>query len=312
MPNLPGARSRLRPSRSPEPLRSTSCAPARLSRRAALGVCLCAGLPLACERTDEASVARALAHARDLVEVAKRDIGEIRSGLPLGAREIARRWEKRGVDLTSNLEAARDALLQARNAVQDLRVAKSTFFALAAPDGRVVRNDREQDLMAGVDLFGPFPALARAAEGTYVEALGVMPEAHGVKGKPDAQLAAAVGVEVDGKVQGLYVTGWAWSSYAFRLEFSLRNRVTTELAGRRENLPLLYAFALVRGAAYGAPESPQVNADAIGELRPLEHLDASGSFSTLLKITGRTFALGVQATPELAEGVAIGVLRSET
>lgn len=289
--------------------RSSFGARARLGRRA-FGVLLL--VLAACERTDETSAERALEHAKQLVEVARRDVGEVRKGLPLGARELAKRWGNGGVDLTSDAEAAREALQYARNKVQDLRVAKSTFFALAAPDGRIIRNDREQDRMAGEALFGAFPALARAAQGPYVEALGVMPEAHGVRGKPDAEWAAAIGVDVGGQVRGLYVTGWAWSSYAFRLEFSLRNRVTNELKGKHDNLPLLYAFVLVGDQVYGAPEAPEINAQAIAELGPLAKLGPDGAFTALLDITGRRFALGVQSLPELAPGVAIGVLRSET
>lgn len=277
---------------------------------ASAGVLL--GLLAACKSTDETSAARALEHAKELAETASRDAAEVRRGLPLGAQQLAQRWAASGADLLEDPEAARAALNQARNKVQDLRVAKSTFFALVAPDGRVVRNDREQDLMAGASLFKAFPSLARAAQGPYVEALGVMPEAHGVRGKPDAEWVAAVGVDVGGQVRGLYVSGWAWSSYAFRLEFSLRSRITSELRGKRENVPLLYVFVLVGDAAYGTPESPEISARAISDLQPLSKLDASGSFSALLEITGRGFALGVQAVPDLAPGVAIGVLRSET
>jgi hypothetical protein len=266
---------------------------------------------LACERTGEASAARAQAQARKLVDMSARDVGEVRSGLPLGARELAKRWAAEDVDLIADPEAAQAALHHARNKVQDLRVAKSTFFALADTSGKVIRNDREQDLMAGAALFAAFPSLESAAKGAYVEALGVLPEAHGVKGKPDAEWVAAVGVDVAGQVKGLFVTGWAWSSYAFRLEFALRSRTTSELLGKRENMPLLYAFVLVGDQVYGAPESPEVNARAIGQLEPLSKLKNDGSFAALLEITGRQFALGVQSAPGLAQGVAIGVLRSE-
>jgi hypothetical protein len=276
----------------------------------------------ACERTNQESVARAVAHATSLVEVAQRDLGEVRKGLPQGAQELGKRWSAAGADLTNDPEAAREALNYARNKVQDLRVAKSTFFALATPAGKVVRNDREQDLMAGAALFTAFPSLEKAAQGAYVEALGVLPEAHGVKGKPDAEWMAATGVSVGGEVRGLMVTGWAWSSYAFRLEFSLRNRITSELKGKQENVPLVYAFVIVGDEVYGSPESPEVNARAIAERKPLSNLAADGAFSTLLEITGRQFALGIRALPDLAgaaaaapsgaaPAVGIGVLRSE-
>jgi hypothetical protein len=281
-------------------------------RGARLAGWLCLLGILACERTDEASAARAQGQARELVTKSARDVSEVQSGLPLGAQELAKRWAAAGVDLTTDSEAAREAINQARNKVQDLRVAKSTFFALADLSGKVIRNDREQDLMAGAALFPAFPALARAASGAYVEAIGVLPEAHGVKGKPDGEWVAAVGVDVGGQIKGLFVTGWAWSSYAFRLEFALRNQATSELMGKGENMPLLYAFVLVGDQVYGSPESPEVNAQAIGQLAPFSKLAADGSFSTLLDVTGRRFALGIQAAPGLAQGVAIGVLRSET
>jgi hypothetical protein len=287
-------------------------APAWLAPAWLAVVWLAVSVLIGCDRTDRASVASAVGHAKELVVVARKDAGEVRQGLPLGATELGKRWAASGADLTLDSEAARDALNLARNKVQDLRVAKSTFFALAAPDGRIVRNDREQDLMAGAALFSAFPALARAAGGGYVEALGVMPEAHGVRGKPDAEWVAAVGVDVGGQIRGLYVSGWAWSSYAYRLEFSLRNKVTNELHDGHGKLPLLYAFVLVGDQVYSAPEAPEVNAQAIAERKPLANLSAEGTFSTLIEITGRTFALGVQAAPDLAAGVAIGVLRSET
>jgi hypothetical protein len=283
-----------------------------LRQLAGASLALAVGLLVGCARTDEASLARAREHAKELVETAQRDAGEVRRGLPLGAQQLGQRWAASGADLLNDPEAARDALNHARNKVQDLRVAKATFFALAAPDGRIVRNDREQDLMAGVALFTAIPALARAAQGPYVEALGVMPEAPGVRGTPDAEWMAAVGVDVGGQTRGLYVSGWAWSSYAFRLEFSLRNRITNELRGKRDNVPLLYAFVVVGDEVYGTPESPEISARAIAERKPLANLGADGSFATLLEITGREFALAVQAAPELAPGVGIAVLRSET
>jgi hypothetical protein len=264
-----------------------------------------------CEGTNQESVARSLVHARALVEISRKDVAEVRQGLPKGAEELARLWAD-GDDLSGDPEAARRALNVVRNRVQDLRVAKSTFFALATPDGQVIRNDRDQDLMAGRPLFPVFPTLARAVEGQYVEALGVMPEAHGVKGKPDGQWVAAQPVRVADVVRGLYVTGWAWSSYAYRLEFALRGQVTTELKGTRTNVPLLYTFVVVGPDVYSAPEAPEVNARSVAERKPLDHLSPEGSFSELLEVTGRSFAIGVQLAPELGPGVAIGVMRSET
>ena len=279
-----------------------------LTRRWAL--LLLVALLAGCEGTNQESVARALAHARRLAETAKQDASEVRQGLPRGAEEMAKLGSSEANPL-GDPEAARRLLTRTQSKVQDLRVAKSTFFALASLDGTVIRNDREQDRMAGRPLFASFPELARAASGEYVEALGAMPEAHGVKGKPDAEWVAAQGVRIADAIQALYVTGWAWSSYALRLEFALRGQIERELRDKKENVPLLYVFVVVGKDVYGTPESPEINARTIAEREPLAHLGADGSFSTLLDITGRRFALAVQPVPELAPQVGIAVLRSE-
>jgi hypothetical protein len=264
-----------------------------------------------CESTGAESVTRAVGHAQALVAIAKQDVAEVRAGLPAGAEVVAKSWAA-GSEPMADPESAREALTEARNKVQDLRVAKSTFFALASPEGVVVRNDREQDLMAGKPLFASFPALAKAVDGSYVETLGSMPEAHGVKGKPDAEWVAAQGIRVGDSARALYVTGWAWSSYAYHLEFALRGQINSELKGTRNSVPLIYVFVIVGNDVYGSPESPEINAQAIAERHPLDHLSADGTFSSLLEVTNRPFALGVRSAPELGATVALGVLRSET
>lgn len=274
-------------------------------------LCLLIGLALGCESTNEASVDRAREHTARLVEISKRDVAEVREGLPQGAAELAKIWAD-GPDLLAEPEAAARALERARDRVQSLRVAKSTFFALANTEGLIVRNDREQDSMAGKSLFPVFPALTAAASGAYVETLGAMPEAHGVKGRPDAEWISAVPVRMGEQIKGVYVTGWSWSAYARGLEFSLRGQVEAELEGARVNVPLLYVFVIVERQAFGSPESPEVNAAAIAERDPLAHLDARGTYGALLEITGRTFALAVRSAPDLGSRVGIAVLRSET
>lgn len=284
--------------------------PSKALRATALS-CVAVGM-LACEDKAETSRTFALQHAEHLVTTAAADVAEVRQGLPEGAKRLERIWAEHDGRIEDDPNALRDALERARNAVQDLRVAKSTFFALATPSGVVLRNDQEQDAMAGKLLFEPFPELARAARGEYVETRGVMPEAFGVRGKPDAQWVAAQNLTVDGQVRALYVTGWAWSSYAYRLEFALRGQVRSELEDARDKLPLLYVFVVVDRAVYSAPVSPEVNAQAIAELEPLNKLRASDGFSTVLEITGRRFGLGAKLAPALGENVAIAVLRSET
>jgi hypothetical protein len=137
-----------------------------------------------------------------------------------------------------------------------------------------------------------------------------MPEAARVKGG-DGQWVAAHPVSLDGAVKGLYVTGWSWSAYAYRLENAVRGKVKSDI-GKDAREPLIYVYVVVADAAYGAPVSPEVNAKAILDQKPLGKIQGEAVFATSLEITGRDFGLAVKATPVLGKDVAVAVLRSET
>ncbi|MEZ4224948.1 MAG: hypothetical protein R3B13_28605 [Polyangiaceae bacterium] len=264
---------------------------------------------LGCEKTGEKSVAAAREHVASLQKTVATDVGEVRQGLPEGAKHLASLFDgdKTPAD---DLPAVRDALEKARSKVQDLRVAKSTFFALVSPSGAVWRNDQEQDLMAGKNMFASFPKLKDALDGKYHEGRGSMPEAARVKGG-DGQWVAAQPLVRDGKTVALYVTGWSWSAYAYRLENALRGQVRSDQGSAEDKLPLIYVYVVVGDSAYGAPVSPEVNAKAIVEQKPLGKMQ-DGIFATALEIAERKFALAVGKTPELGDDVAVAVLRSET
>lgn len=261
---------------------------------------------LGCTDEGKVSAERASAHARFLAPVTEKDVAEVRSGLPQGAPFLEGLWAKSETVLDP--EAARDAINKARAKTQDLRVAKSTFFAAAELSGLVVRNDLQLDMMAGKNLFDAFPALKSAAEKGYVEATGSMHEARGTEGKPDGQWVAAAAVKKDGVAKGLYVTGWAWTLYARRLEEALKSQMWDEEKGKK---PLFYVVIISGNQAYGTGPSPQINLDAIAQLDALGKA-VDGHFQTQLEITGRQFGFAAQAAPALGPSVMIGVLRSET
>ncbi len=261
-----------------------------------------------CDRGSKKSLESARGHVAFLTKAAEADVAEVRSGLPEGAKHLVALFEKDTAP-AEDLPAVRKGLKRARSKVQDLRVAKSTFFAIVDVKGVVVRNDQEQDLMVGKNAFASYPKLKQALGGKYVETAGSMPEAAGVKG-PDGQWVAAQPIVSGGKTQALYVTGWSWSAYAYRLENALRGQVRDE-AGADDKMPLLYVYVVVGDAAYGAPVSPAVNAKAIVDKKPLSNLK-DGLFSTELEITGRDFTLAVGKTEVLGSDVGIAVLRSET
>lgn len=275
-----------------------------------LGLFLLLGGVFGCEDAGKVSAERARPHVEFLSRAAKQDVEEVRTGLPQGAELLSELFRAAHPE-QPGAEDANRALLLAREKTQDLRVAKSTFFALVALDGRVIRNDREQDLMVGKDLFLAFPELKKVAEQGYLETRGSLPEAAGVRGKEDGQWVAATWVRDEQQVRGLYVTGWSWSSYAYRLETGIRSHVLSETP-EGGKVPLLYVYVIVDDAIYGAPVAPVVNGTAILEKKPLEHTPAGEIWSAPLEITGRKFGVAVQRVPELGENVAIAVLRSET
>lgn len=271
----------------------------------ALGLVLVAP---SCTNTAKESAAKAGAHAQYLAEMTSQDVEEVRNGLPQGAQVLSKAFE--GSDLVNDPALAREALESARGRVQDLRVAKSSFFALVKPDGEIVRNDRDPDLMASKNLFASLPSLKGALGGKYVEATGSMHEARGVEGRPDGQWMAAQGVLGPTGDLAVYVTGWAWSVYATRLEHGLRGRILdTEKEGKE---PLSYVFIVVGDRAYGSPASPEVNAEAIQKLEPNSLVSGDQVVTRELEITGRAFGLGLVPAPALGDGVLVAVLRSET
>lgn len=265
--------------------------------------------PFACSNSGKLSAERAGQHVEHLSEIVQKDVAEVRSGLPEGAKQMASAFTGDS-DPTKDPELAKQTLESVRNRVQDLRVAKSSFFALVTPQGTVVRNDRDVDMMAGKDLFQAFPAVKGALEGKYVETTGTMHEARDVEGKPDGQWVAAKDVTADSKVVGVYVTGWAWSSYCRRLEEALRSKILDDRESGGE--PLYYVYLIDGERVFGSRKAPLVNAEAIQKLEPQRLCPDGNPVTRELEITGRTFGLGLKRLPVLGPQVLVAVLRSET
>lgn len=270
---------------------------------------LCSALACGCKSSAKQSAERARDHVRLLVRASSSDVEEVRNGLPKGAKLLS---EYFAAGKFEDAQAAREVLDRARGKVQDLRVAKSTFFALVDVKGTVLRSDQEHDALSTKNLLAAFPELERALGGSYVETRGELAEAAGVRGRADAQWVAAQPVTVDGAVKGLYVTGWSLSSYAYRLENQLRSEVRSGLK-EREKEPLVYVFVLAGGRVYGAPITPDVNAKALAEQGlPGKLAGADAPQELELEITGREFGAAYARAPALGPDVGIAVLRSET
>lgn len=276
-----------------------------------LAVCCTLGMgALGCENTAKKSAQEARGHVSFLAEAAARDVNEVRRGLPGGAKHLEELFRSAAPGVPDPQTAAK-SMARARDADAELRVAKSTFFAVMTPDGTVLRAEPPPDDLTGKNLFAAFAGLKAAPNTGYAEARGSMPEVAGVRGKDDAQWVAAAAVKVDGETRGLYAAGWSWSAYAYRLETALRSKVLTE-AKEGDKVPLLYVYVVVGDAVYGAPVAPVVNAEAIARLKPLAQASGKEPFTAELEIEGRAFGLAVLPISELGDDVGVAVLRSET
>jgi hypothetical protein len=193
----------------------------------------------------------------------------------------------------------------------DLGIAKSTFFALADANGIAIRNDLEEDVMAGQNLFTVFPALAKARDG-YVTTTGVFPNASNKNG-PDEDWIAGVPVKQDtGATGAVFVTGWTYRFFARHLQESLKDRLTDDAkkAGTERKIPVFYVAVFDKSGVYSAPLTPVVDEKALTE-QDLVGKTASGAAQGTLALTDRAFGWAAVRTPKLAPDTGIVVLRSE-
>ena len=239
------------------------------------------------------------------------DVQQVRRGLPEGAAKLGATID---ADPGANLAGLQRAIAGARAGVKDLDLAKSTFFSFADTTGVVLRSEADPDSAAQKSILVPFPNLKKALEpgGGLVEQFGEMPELNGVRGKSDMQWVLAHPVkDGGGTVKGMFVTGWSFRRYAYYLEESAKRELhdAAQKEGKK-SVPLIYVFMLRGQKAYGAPLTPDVNAEALEKLDPIGKTSA-GPFRGQLTITERTFGVGAARTPELGADAGVAVLLSE-
>lgn len=282
-----------------------------IGRRALFGILfvLC-GLNLGCENTGKKSAEKAKGHLEFLVKAAKGDVAEVRTGLPQGAKELKALFQEAAPELPAAVDA-REALISTRAKINDLDSAKSTFFLIATADGTILRNNLEEDEMAGKNLFEVYPASEKNRKKSYYEFRGSWDVARGVNGRDDAQWCAAAPILLEDEVVGYLATGWSWSSYAYRLETTLRSEILTSTK-EGDKVPLIYVYVIVGDSAYGAPVAPVVNGRELVKVRPLDKLKGEEMISMPIEIERRQFGVAMRRVPELGDDVVIAVLRSET
>lgn len=266
-----------------------------------------------CKDKGKQSAEEARANVKMLVELAEKDVAEVERGLPEGAKKMSAQLAKETGDAKQNAPQVRSALLKIRQQVPDLGIAKSTFFAFTDDKGIAIRNDLEQDTMAGKDLVGAYPDLKKALTGeAFVSTQGVFPGVPNPQG-PDKEWVAAVPVKrEDQSLIGLFVTGWTYRRFAYHLQEALKRDIQDRLLreGNKGKMPVLYVFVFDKDGVYGARGTPPTDEKVLAE-QSLTSKTEAGPIDSPLTIEDRPFGYAAARVKKLGPDVGIVVLRSE-
>jgi hypothetical protein len=262
----------------------------------------------ACKDQAKESAALARENVTHLAVLVEKDVAEVVRGMPEGAKRLTP-LVTGGSDPRKDVAGVRKALVRVRASVGDLAIAKSTFFALADPTGVAIRNDLEEDVMAGQDLVSVFPPLAGAKDG-LVTATGAFPNAVSKNG-PDPDWIAAVPVKrEDGSAGAIFVTGWTYRYFARHLQESLKDQLADEAKTSQRKMPVAYVALFDKAGVYSAPLTPAVDEKALLE-QDLSSKTAGGPAEGTVTITDRAFGWAALRTPKISSDTGVVVLRSE-
>jgi hypothetical protein len=305
-----GVKLHVRPRPVRRTLKTAAVSPFPFAALVGLGTSLVSLASLVgCKDQAKESAAHAAPDATFVADLVVKDVGEIDRGLPAGAAKLATLVAD-GADPHQDIAGVRKALVRVRREVVDLNVAKSTFFALTDPSGVAIRNDLEEDVMAGQDLGKLFPALAKATNG-YVTGTGAFPNT-GKNGPDEDWIAGAPVKRADGSTGAILVTGWSYRYFSRHLQESLKTRLLDEAkaAGQEGKIPVFYTAVFDKNGVYAAPVTPEVNTKALAA-QDLVTKTAGGPTTGILTIEDRPFGFAAQRTPGLAPDTGIVVLRSD-
>ncbi len=243
--------------------------------------------------------------------LADADAAQVRRGLPDGAKKLGEHIDS---EPDTNLVALQRTVLGARVNTEDLRTSKCTFFSFADTSGVVLRSEIDPDNLAQKQLFKVFPGLKKALEPSagIAEAWGDMEEMRIAKMGPEYQWVVAHAVkDKEGQTKGLFVTGWSLRRFAYHVDQAAKAELIKVAENQRAvKVPLVYAFIIKDGKAYGGPMAPDVNARALEGL-DLPTKTQSGAYRGHVEVTGRMFGVAAQKAPNIGESVILSIMISE-
>ena len=272
-----------------------------------------------CKDQAKESAKLAAKNVDTLTDLVDKDIEEVRRGMPEGAKKLAALYAN-GADPKQDLPSVRQTLLHTTREIPDLNVAKSTFFALADDKGVGIRNNLDQDAMAGQNLAELFPGISKAIAGEYVETTGSFGGPPGPNG-PDRDWLAAMPIHApaqsaDGKsgdkVAGLFVTGWSYRRFASHLQEVLKDdfQATLRASGNTGKMPVFYVAVFDTSGVYSERTTPKVDEQALVDAK-LVDATKTGPYQGTVTITDRAFGYAAKRTPKLGADTGVVVLRSE-
>lgn len=281
---------------------------ARARIAAGLGLSLLlAGWLSGCTKDGEKSVKEAADHAATLAAIVEKDVAEVERGLPEGAKRLSVLFAK-GADPRQDLTAVKNALTRVRATVDDLSVAKTTFFVLLDDKGKAIRSDWKSDSMAQSDLFAYFPSLPAAKTSDYHATTGQFP------GTADAHdmdwIAGSPVKREDGSVGGVFATGWPYRAYAKHLFEILKNRLVEKTKKEGTRIPIFYVALFDKNEVYTPQGTPQVIEKTMA-VEDLVGKTAAGPRADVITIEGRVYGYGAVRIEKMAKDTGVLVLRSE-
>jgi len=265
----------------------------------------------ACTNGGKVSEGHATQWVTKVAAQATSDVKDLEQGLPLGAAQLGSLFAQ-GSDPSSDLAGVRKGLRKIRAEIPDLTRSSSTFFALADVHGIAIRNDLEQDVMAGQDVWKLFPGLKKVTEAPFATASGLFAGGR-APGDPDRDWVAAVPLkDAHGAFGGMLLGGWTMRRFAFHLQESMRHDLTEEQAKTKDpgKLPIIYVSAFDGNGVYSAPVTPSVNQKALVDLG-LVARTAGGVAHGVISITDRDFGWAAARVPSAGPDVGVVVLWSE-
>jgi len=260
----------------------------------------------ACENKDKLSAEKAPPALEHVIPLVERDVKQVRGGLPKGVELLAKHIDD---DPGNDPEGLRHSIEKARAGVTDLAIAKSTFFVFVSPEGIVLRSEADPDLAAGKSLVKEIPEAKQIFDKDgVVEVFGYMDGLRGVEKGGDLQWIAGHKVTAkSGKIAGAFVTGWSFRRYLQYLENDLRRHLTDTQEDKKRPPPLVYLFLARGDKAYGAPVTPDVDAEAVGKL-DLPKKVGDALYQSTIEIDGQKFSIVAKKLPALDKDTVIALL----